>query len=398
MASVSHHDPATTAALLDALKGIAATPLEQAHAAPPGVYTSPDLFALEQARIFAREWLCPGLAAEIPAAGDYLTFSVGGQPIVVIRGADGEVRSFANVCRHRMMRLLEDRGTCQEIVCPYHAWTYDLEGRLVSAAHMKRSPGFDPKQIRLAALRTEVWEGWIYVTLNPEADSVARRLAPLRDVVARYDMAGYRPVVQQDHVWNTNWKLLTENFMEGYHLPVAHRASVGAWFPANRTRFPEERHAGFTYQTFIKSRDATYGRAHPDNTRLDGPWRETSVLPTVFPAHMYTLAPDHFWYLSLTPKSPDQVNVRFGAAVAPEVMAGLDDPEAYVADLIAFFDRVNAEDRFVVERVFRNVAAPLSRPGRLSWLEREIHDFICYLARRLADDEPAVTKQRAAGG
>jgi choline monooxygenase len=133
---------------------------------------------------------------------------------------------------------------------------------------MKRTPGFDPRQHHLPEIRTEVWEGWIYVTLDGGAPSVAALLAPLQGVVAPYAMAGYVPVVTQDHVWNTNWKLLTENFMEGYHLPVAHRKTVGAWFPADDTSFPEERFDHFTYQTFTKNEDAKYGRAHPANNRL----------------------------------------------------------------------------------------------------------------------------------
>ncbi len=165
-----------------------------------------------------------------------------------------------------------------------------------------RDPAFDKKQYRLPELRTEIWEGWIYVTLNKDAPSVAELLAPLLPVVGRYAMAGYIPVVQQDHVWKTNWKLLNENFMEGYHLPVAHKATVGAWFPVEDTEFDEQVYDAFTYQTFTKDGNARYGRAHPSNTRLEGKWRHTSILPTIYPSHMYVLAPDHLWYLSLRPQ------------------------------------------------------------------------------------------------
>ena len=374
---------AETAALLSRLAELAGGPLQQATALPPGFYHDPAIFELERERLFRRGWLSPGLAAEIAKPGDYLTFSIDDQPIMTLRGADNRIRSFSNVCLHRMMRLLDGRGNCARIVCPYHAWTYGIDGRLVGAPHMKLTPGFEPRAHHLPEIRTEVWEGWIYVTLDPEAASVAELLAPLRDTVAAYDMAGYVPVAHQDHVWCTNWKLLTENFMEGYHLPVSHRKTVGAWFPAEDTEFPGERFPGFTWQTFTKNEDATYGRAHPANTRLAGRWRFTSVMPTIFPSHMYVLAPDHLWYLSLRPKSVGEVHVRFGAALAPEVAASLNDPDGFVAELIGFFDRVNAEDRIVVEGLYEGTGAPLARPGRLSWLEREIHDFMGYLARGL---------------
>jgi choline monooxygenase len=370
--------------LLDRLATLATLPPCESTALPPEFYHTDELFELERSRLFAKDWACSGMAAEIPKPGDYLCFSIGDQPIFTIRGRDGQLRSFSNVCLHRMMRLLEGQGNCSRIVCPYHAWTYDTDGRLVGAPHMKRTPGFEPRQHHLPEIRTEIWEGWIYVTLDPQAESVAAILEPLQGVVAAYDMAGYVPIVTQDHVWNTNWKLLSENFMEGYHLPVAHRKTVGAWFPADDTQFPAETYKAFTYQTFTKDEGAKYGRAHPANTRLKDPWRFTSIMPTVFPAHMYVLAPDHLWYLSLRPKSMGQVHVRFGAALAPEVMSSLNGPQPFVSELVDFFDRVNEEDRIVVEGLYQGTRAPLARPGRLSWLEREIHDFIRYLDRRLS--------------
>jgi len=377
-----------TETLLAELARLATGPLTAATAMPPGLYHDPAIFARERDRLFARGWLCPGLAAEIAKPGDYLSFSINDQPVFVIRGEDGAIRAFANVCLHRMMRLVEGRGSCSRIVCPYHAWTYGIDGQLLAAPHMKRTPGFDPREHHLAEIRCEIWQGWIYVTLDPAAESLARLLAPLEAMVAPYDMAGYLPIADQDHVWNTNWKLLTENFMEGYHLPVTHRKTVGAWFPAEDTVFLSESTSAFTFQTFTKSEGATYGRAHPANTRLEGPQRFTSVMPTVFPSHMYVLAPDHLWYLSLRPKSVGEVHVRFGAALAPEVMASLNDPEGFTADLVGFFDRVNAEDRVVVEGLYEGTGAPLAKPGRLSWLEREIHDFMGYLARGLCSENP----------
>ena len=213
----------TTSPVLKQLAALAARPLERATAMPPAVYHDPQVHALELERIFGREWLCAGRAESIPRKGDWFTWKVADQPVLVIRGSDGTVRAFSNVCRHRMMRLLDGKGSCRRIVCPYHAWTYDIDGRLVGARHMERTEGFDMAEIRLKPVRCEVWQGWIYITLDPEARPVAELLAPLEEIVADYRMADYVEVVREDHVWDTNWKLLTENFMEGYHLPVTHR-------------------------------------------------------------------------------------------------------------------------------------------------------------------------------
>ncbi len=370
--------------ILDRIDELAALPHGETRALPPSAYLSEDLHAFEKERIFARDWICLGRAEEIPKTGDYLTGMINDQPIFAIRGRDSGVRAFANVCLHRMMRLLQGRGSCRGITCPYHGWAYGIDGQLKGAPHMQDRADFNPKGMSLPEIRTDVWEGWIYVTLDPKTVSISEQLEPLREVVGRYRMGDYVQLVTQDHLWNTNWKLLTENFMEGYHLPVAHKATVGAWTPPDQCEFPGDVHEAFTYQLFQKTGDAKLGTAHPDNTRLEGPWRTTSVLPTVFPTHMTVLAPDHLWYLILRPEGPGQVHVRFGAAIAPEVLAATSDLEAFREEVIGFFDRVNEEDRFVVEGIYEGARAPLSEAGPLSWLERELHDFQKYLSRRLS--------------
>ncbi|MEM7124434.1 MAG: aromatic ring-hydroxylating dioxygenase subunit alpha [Pseudomonadota bacterium] len=369
---------------LKKLKALAKLPIEKAWALPPEIYHDPEIHALETERIFRHDWLCAGRAESIPKKGDYFTYRIVDQPIIVIRGSDGAVHAWSNICRHRMMRLLDGSGSCRRIVCPYHAWTYDIDGQLVAVKHMDRTEGFDKSHIRLHPVRSEVWNGWVYVTLNDEAQSVAELLAPLDEITADYRMGDYVEVVRQDHVWNTNWKLLTENFMEGYHLPVTHRKTVGSFFPAEETEFGDGKpHEAFTYQLFQKTTEAPIGTAHPDNKVLKGRWRTTSVMPTVFPSHMYVLAPDHLWYLSLQPAGIDMVAIRYGVAFAPEKLADTNDRDALVNDAAEFLWEVNLEDRFVVEGLFEGTAAPLAEAGPLSWLERENHEFAGYLSQRL---------------
>jgi choline monooxygenase len=383
--------------ILAGLKQVADSSLDEAFTVPPAIYSDPEIHALELERIFKQEWVSPGTAADIPNAGDYLTYNVAGQPIYVIRCKDGAVRSYANVCLHRMMTLLEGRGCTHRITCPYHGWTYDTEGKVIGAGYMAgRDPEFDKKGYRLPEIRTEIWHGFIYVTLNAEAQSVKELLLELEPEVARFHLDRYVPVEMQNHVWNTNWKLLTENFMEGYHLPVAHRETVGAWMPIESTKFSEKVYDTFAYQTFEKDETAKYGRAHKDNAHLKDEWRYTTIMPSVFPTHMYVLAPDHMWYLSLMPKGVGQVHVRFGVLVAPEVKAALGDGyDDWRKTTIAFFDKVNAEDKFVVEGIHRGSASPLARPGPFSWLEREIHDFARYLDRKLNGPDHAALRVAA---
>ena len=369
--------------LLKSLQSLAEKPLSKATAMPAQVYTSQEFHTLEQEKIFSKQWLCAGFAGDIPNVGDYLSYRIGDQPIVIIRQKDNSVAAFANVCRHRMMQLVEGKGNCKRMVCPYHAWTYDIDGQLVVAPHMQQRPKFDAKKISLADIRCEVWEGWIYVTLNPKAKSVAASLKPLQKIVADYHMADYVPIVQRDHVWESNWKLLCENFMEGYHLPVAHKGTVGPHIGLKDTQFPKRFNKHFTYQLYTKGPKAPVGNAHPDNTRLKDDQRHTSVLPTIFPTHMISLAPDHLWYLTIQPKGIDQIQIRYGAALAPEVLAASKDKDKLIQDTIAFLDDVNEEDRFVVEGIYKGAKAALSTPGPLCWLEHENHDFTRYLVQQL---------------
>src|SRR5260221_3596722 len=217
--------------ILAQLKHQVEQPFSRARTSPPALYNSAEIHALELERIFVREWLCPGLAAEIPNPGDYLTYSIVAQPIFVVRGKDRKIRTFSNVCLHRMMILLKDRGTVDRILCPYHAWNYDLEGRLVGAGHMSKTEGFDKDCLGLPEIRTEIWNGWIYITLSPDTPSIAEILAPVQAVVEPYRLNGFVPLVQEDHVWQTNWKLLAENFTENYHGPIVHGSTVGVGAP-----------------------------------------------------------------------------------------------------------------------------------------------------------------------
>jgi phenylpropionate dioxygenase-like ring-hydroxylating dioxygenase large terminal subunit len=383
---IHRQQPSTVDEVLTSLKKLAATPLEAATAPPKAIYTLPDITAHEMDRIFASEWLCAGRADELPNPGDYMAFECGAQPLIIIRGADGALSARSNICRHRMMRLVEGRGNTRKFTCPYHAWTYNLEGQLVGAAYMDRTTCFNKSDIQLPAVRCEEYLGWIYVCLDPDVEPVAHMLADLTEKILPYNMQDYVTIFTEDHVWDTNWKCLTENFMEGYHLPVAHRDTVGGHFPVEETQFDERgSFPHFTSQLFVKTGTAPVGTAHPDNTSLTGKWRNISVMPTVFPSHMYVLAPDHLWYLALQPDGPGRTRIRYGAALAPEVLAAQADPQSYIAGTKAFLDAVQLEDKQVVEGIFAGAKAPLSSPGPLSWLERENHEFTQYLARRLCD-------------
>ncbi|MCA3508647.1 MAG: Rieske 2Fe-2S domain-containing protein [Rhodobacter sp.] len=370
------HDPALSPTA--ELRANVALPFGQAVAMPKSVYTSPEFAALEQRHIFARDWLCAGRADALRAPGDYLTMDISGEPILVLRDQDGIVRAMSNVCRHRMSTLLEGRGTTRSIVCPYHAWTYNLDGTLRAAPAMTRNDGFCKDRIALPPVRCEVWLGWIMVTLNPDAPPVADRLAGVSDLIGPFQMEAYVESFREEFRWATNWKVLAENFMESYHLPVCHAGTIGGHVDLLKMSCPEGLPA-FNFHSIVKNDALDLALAHPANMRLKGDQRRTTWLLSVYPSLMITLSPGYFWYLSLTPDGPGHVHVVFGGGLAPDYAA---DPASadHFARLKALLDKVNAEDKGCVERVYRGLCAGLADPGPLSHLERPNYDFARYIA------------------
>ena len=213
-----------------------------------------------------------------------------------------------------MMRLLEGEGNCKSIICPYHAWTYDKQGQLTAAPFMKTRTGFDMTKMKLPEVRCEVWQGWVYLTLNQKAQSLAVRLKELETYIEGYGMAQYRQISSEDEVWDTNWKNLTENFMEGYHLPVAHRKTLGGHFPVNETRFAEKRIKILPYKPSPKKRRPWSAR-HTRPTKLCTARKDTHPYWLPFIPHTcIRWRPTTLWHLSLQPKGTGQVALRFGAA------------------------------------------------------------------------------------
>jgi len=373
------------------LKEHAGLPFAQGRMLPPAAYTSPEVLAEEHRKIFACEWMCVGRTADLPHPGDYLTAEIpvadpasagAHRSIIVVRGDDGTLSALDNVCVHRGSPLLDGRGKQARITCPYHAWVYRLDGQLIGAPYM--ATDFDPTSHCLTKLRLEVWEGFIFVNQDPDAGPLSPRLTGLTDVVGRYRMAGYIPVHRQVDVWDTNWKLLYENFMDAYHVFKVHKNSFAKNGDNTGLTTMHEGGDHHAYHLVGHTPDAKSGVAHPDNTSLEGEWRHTLVLGAAFPTHVMQLQPDWLWYLQLSPLGVDRVRLRWDVSVAPEVLAAQHDPDAYVAALLDLLNLVNSEDRPIVEGVFRGVHHPELARGPLSYLERNVYEFDRYIARALS--------------
>jgi choline monooxygenase len=381
--------------IFDELAAHAALEFHEGRMLPLEAYRSDEVLAAEREAIFASAWTCVARAADLPRPGDHLTAEVpSGDPaadreahrsIIVVRDEEGRLVAHDNVCVHRGARLLEGCGNAARITCPYHAWAFRLDGTLIGAPYMA-APGatsaLRPDEHRLGPIRLEEWEGFVFVTLDPAAPPLTPRLTGLQQVLSPYRLAGYVPVHQQVDVWRTNWKLLAENFMDAYHVFKVHKATFGA--DGDHTLDTVVLPGTDDWAHHVVFEADGDDLAHADNTSLQGDQRKTIVLAAVFPTHVMQVQPDWLWYLQISPLGTDRVRIRWDVSVAPEVLAGQADPDAYVADLLRLLHAVNAEDRPVIEGVRRNAdGAPFER-GPLSYLERNVFDLDRAIARALA--------------
>jgi len=355
---------------------------EHARAMPKSVYTSEEFAKLEIERVFAKQWFCAGRSTSLANPGDYLTLTLAGEPLMVIRGQDGTLRAQSNVCLHRMSTLLEGKGNKSTIVCPYHGWTYNADGCLRAASAMKQNKDFAIGDYRLPQLRCEEWLGWIMVSLNPDAPPVTQQFSDVATMIADYDMENYVEAFSEEFVWGTNWKVLAENFMESYHLPVCHAGTIGGLSKLDEMICPPGE-AHFNFHTILKDPGFKIGNAHPTNTRLIGDRRRMTYLLALYPSLLITLTPGYFWYLSLHPLGPAKVQVRFGGGMSRDFLNDADTDEHF-KKLKTLLDEVNVEDKGCTERVYQGLLSTHARPGHLSHLERPNFDFAKWLSSELS--------------
>jgi phenylpropionate dioxygenase-like ring-hydroxylating dioxygenase large terminal subunit len=358
---------------------------------PLEAYASAEVLDAELATVFARDWQCVARTADLGDVGAYVCVDLpvtggGVRPIVAIRG-EGSIRAFDNVCIHRGAQLLTGCGNEARITCPYHAWVYRHDGSLVGGPYMAESTEvdgspFSPDRHRLPEVRVELWNGFVFVNLDPDAEALGPRLAGLDEIVRRFDMGSYVTVREVVDVWPTNWKLLVENFMDAYHVFKVHKESFGANGDSTGATEMYPGTLDWAHHRVVEANGPDLIADGDD--RLDGEWRRTIVLAAVFPGFVIQLQPDWLWFLRITPVGTDRVRIAWQVAVAPATLEAADDPDDLVDGINALVDQVNSEDHPVVAGIRRSVDRPQFDRAPLSYLERNVYDFDRYLATRLS--------------
>ena len=304
-------------------------------------YSDPDVLRREQERIFRRAWQYVGHSGRVTEVGDRFAAWAGEVPVLVVRAEDG-VRAFLNVCRHRGSLIVEADGNGKSLQCPYHAWTYGLDGSLRAAPRSDREPDFDSEGVSLVPLRLESWGPFLFVNPDEDAASLAETLGPVTGLVQVDDLAFHS---RDDYSLAANWKIACENYLECYHCPVAHKGFSAA-YDVDPDEYRLEPIADHVLSQFAQPRGEGEGQA-----QFHFVWPNLRI--NVFAGRPnLSIGP-------LLPAGPERSSGFLDYFFAP------DAEPAWIDELLAFDRQVGAEDRVLVERVQKGVRSGLVDQGRL---------------------------------
>lgn len=358
-------------------------PLLEASTLPPACYTSPAFYRQEVQTIFMKVWNFVGRADRIPDAGDYFTIEFAGVPVIVIRGADGEVRAFANSCRHRGALLLEGEGNCRAIRCPYHSWTYDVDGRLIVAPEMGETRGFDPAEWHLTPIRLEGWGGFIFINFDAGAAPLIDYLGDLPQKLASYRFEDMVCVRRKEYVLQCNWKIYVENAMEAYHIATVHRSTLSRQKGKPSEAQPADGQYCALFKEHKGSRALLAGETgFPEMDHLQGMAAQGSWYPLLYPSTMFGCTYDCMWWLELHPMGPEQTRLIVGSSF-PRSIAARPDFEEVVQRYYRRWDISIPEDNQISELQQRGLSSPFAKPGRLAHAEPLVHTFANWVLDRV---------------
>jgi choline monooxygenase len=351
--------------------------LERGETLPAAWYSDPEIAHAERERIFLRSWHYAGRAELVREPGSYFAGTAAGIPTAVVRDEAGELRAFVNVCRHRGHEVVSGTGRRRTLQCPYHAWTYGLDGCLRTAPRSEREPGFEFESLSLLSMSVDTWGPFVFANPDPDAEPLAESLGNLPALVAASGLDLGALAFRERREWETaaNWKVTMENYLECYHCPVAHpsfsrlidvdpdayllRADgrVMSQFGPVREAVVDGSRDGAPYAAEGEVRQAQYHFVWPTTTINIDPGRANLSIDTV---------------------APDGVARTRGTSdyfFAPDV------PEELAKDMIAFGVQVGAEDNALVESVQRGLASGMVEHGRLlpesEKLIRHFQSLVC---------------------
>jgi choline monooxygenase len=333
---------------------------------PASFYTDPSTFALERDRIFSKTWQLIGHCHQLANPGDFFTVDLLGEPLLLVRRADGKLSGFYNVCRHRAGPPAQGCGSRKLFRCSYHGWTYDLGGSLISAPEFEGQPGFQPEQFSLTPVRVEEWFNLIFVNLDTNAPPLLKTLGELPGQTKRFDFADMKFFRRRTYEMNCNWKTYIDNYLEGYHLPSVH---PGLNRELNYSAYTVETYAHHVRQ-FSPIRGAQPGDSNPrryqdarEDLSTDYFW--------IFPNWMFNGYPDN---VSLNIVLP--LDAERSLAIFEWYVLEKDLDSKVASDSVEFSHQIQIEDVAICETVQKNLHSRSYDRGRYSVKqEKGVHAF-----------------------
>jgi Rieske 2Fe-2S family protein len=365
---------------------------------PSSWYYSNEIHALEKERIFCREWLCVAREEELPGPGDFRVLDVVGESILLLRNRQGALRAFYNVCRHRGARLCRTDESApvgmavnggviaaRSILCPYHQWSYDLDGHLVATPHMANTPGFDKSAISLYPVGVECWGGFIFLHLTPaEARPFSAQMGEIPERTQRYPLADLRIGHSITYPVAANWKAICENYNECYHCGGVH-PELCSVVPA----FREAGGSGLDWLRGVPHREGantfTYSgttsrRAFPT---LNQDERDRHKGEVIYPNLFVSLARDHVVAFILQPRGPEKTDIVCHFLFEP---CEIGKPDFNPRDAVEFWDITNRQDWSICESVQRGIRSRVHQHGYYAPMEDYSLDIRRYVKERLGPD------------
>lgn len=368
-------------------------PVDEAGHLPAWCYTSHAFYEREVEAVFHRSWMLIGRAESVANSGDYFTTEVAGVPLIVVRDRDGQARALANTCRHRGAKLLTGEGHCaSHIVCPYHSWSFALDGRLAAAPGMQGVSAFDLASHGLAPVRLNQWAGFLFVNIDGRAPELPVYLGAITEILDGYAFSSMVLTRSMSFRLACNWKLIIENGMEDYHTATVHRGSIGA---QKIDIIPGEGNweAGFFESEKTIATLPGETAALPFIPTLSERAKRGTYFVLLYPATVFACNQDGVFWIELYPVGAARTELVLRFAF-PRTTVTRPDFEAIVQ---RYYHRCNVsvpEDNRIAEIQQRGLSSPLARPGRVSLQEPIVHAFANWLLDRMLDDTPADAHKR----
>lgn len=381
----------------------------------PDAYTSREFFDIEREKVFGTSWVAVGTADQVATPGQLLVAEVAGRSLIVTRNRQGELRAFYNVCRHRATKLVTDAQRVRsKIRCPYHSWTYDLDGNCLGTPlfegsdipedqrgvfDMSAVKDFDKADYGLLPVQVDAWGFLVFVNLNPEAGPLADQLGDLPHRFTDYQLPQWQVQRRRRYQVEANYKLIGENFMEYYHLPWVHPELIQVSRLADHYRWQGPgMYTGMCTTPVSRNTDAGGWEGLPPLSTLSADDAGSGRFVWLFPNTAIVVLPNHAFVLFTRPEGPARTIEEAVILAHPQ---SADDPAAAAGldQLEHFWDLVNQQDIDIIERVQEGIANPAYRGGRMCYrFEEPLHRFQNMLIDRMvgidripAGDEETMT-------